>query len=291
MTKVDLREVTICAVSSDYPHLSLNSILRSSENCNFARALLFTDAPIPSHLNCEIVRINKITTLDEYSLFLLKNLHAYIDTKHVLIVQWDSFVTDPYAWNPKFLEYDYIGAKWEWHKDGKSVGNGGFSLRSKKLLETTALDFFNPIPNEPEDVQICRTYHNFLTNNHGIIFSDESTADAFSYERSTPLFPSFGFHGLFNIWRHLNDIEVLELLGELTHRTITSREYIELMLQYFNLRKFSVLEAMYKKITLFLDANEFNKLVSILTGDKNFADFFLQLCENLLKKKEGFPIP
>jgi hypothetical protein len=42
---------------------------------------------------------------------------------------------NPAAWDPEFLDWDYIGAKWFWAEAGKRVGNGGFSLRSYKLLE------------------------------------------------------------------------------------------------------------------------------------------------------------
>ena len=35
---------------------------------------------------------------------------------------------------PPFSHCDYIGAQWFWHNDGMRVGNGGFSLRSRKLL-------------------------------------------------------------------------------------------------------------------------------------------------------------
>src|ERR1700687_3454326 len=40
----------------------------------------------------------------------------------------------PAAWREEFLGCDYIGAQWFWHDDAMRVGNGGFSLRSRKLL-------------------------------------------------------------------------------------------------------------------------------------------------------------
>ena len=42
---------------------------------------------------------------------------------------------DGAAWRPEFLDYDYIGAVWPHVLDKYNVGNGGFSLRSKALLE------------------------------------------------------------------------------------------------------------------------------------------------------------
>lgn len=82
----------------------------------------------------------------EYSRFVLQDLHTYIETSHVLIVQADGFVLNPGLWNPGWLDYDYVGAPWpETLRVGKyviplanRVGNGGFSLRSRRLLKMTA---------------------------------------------------------------------------------------------------------------------------------------------------------
>jgi len=62
-----------------------------------------------------------------------------------LLVQPDGFVINPDKWDNQFFEYDYIGAPWEqvphsyldpWGKPHR-VGNGGFSFRSKKLLDVS----------------------------------------------------------------------------------------------------------------------------------------------------------
>ena len=49
-------------------------------------------------------------------------------------MQWDGYAVNPGAWDAAFLDCDYLGAKWSWHKDAMRVGNGGFSLRSRRLL-------------------------------------------------------------------------------------------------------------------------------------------------------------
>ena len=56
----------------------------------------------------------------------------------MLLIQWDGYVVNPEAWDPAFLGCDYLGAKWYWHDDGMRVGNGGFSLRSRRLLDALA---------------------------------------------------------------------------------------------------------------------------------------------------------
>lgn len=115
-------------------------------------------------------------------------------------MQWDGFVVRPEAWDPGFLDFDYIGAIWPQFDDGAVVGNGGFSLRSKRLLEACqSLD----VSSHPEDVTICRTHRVLLEQEFGIRFADPATAARFSYERSNRTGAEFGFHGAFNLPSHL----------------------------------------------------------------------------------------
>jgi len=98
-------------------------------------------------------------------------------------------------WQSDFLAYDYIGAVWPQYDDGHTVGNGGFSLRSRKLLDALASD--DIVARNPEDVCIARTYRSLLEQRWGIRFADEKTAHRFSFERAPRLFASsFGFHGM-----------------------------------------------------------------------------------------------
>ena len=57
----------------------------------------------------------------------------------MLIIQHDGFILNHKAWDNEFLNYDYIGAPVYWMGNKLiEVGNGGFSLRSKKLLKIIA---------------------------------------------------------------------------------------------------------------------------------------------------------
>jgi hypothetical protein len=85
----------------------------------------------------------------------------------VLLVQWDGYVCNPDAWDPAFLDCDYIGAKWFWHNDAMRVGNGGFSLRSRRLLE--ALQDPRIALSVVEDETICRTFRPLLERDYGIV--------------------------------------------------------------------------------------------------------------------------
>ena len=89
--------------------------------------------------------------------------------------------------------------QWHWHDDGMRVGNGGFSLRSRRLLE--ALQDPRIALADAEDETICRTFRPLLEREYGIRFADESLADRFSFEAAYPVGRPFGFHGLFNFCR------------------------------------------------------------------------------------------
>lgn len=118
---------------------------------------------------------------NDYSRFMLKELANQFSTSHVLTIHADGYVLNWKAWDDEFLEYDYIGATWT-YKDNMNVGNGGFSLRSKKLCDILATNFIEPDLMHPEDHCICRTYRKSLENNFGIKFAPEEVANRFAIE-------------------------------------------------------------------------------------------------------------
>jgi hypothetical protein len=142
-----------------------------------------------------VVRIPHIGTLPAYSHFMLKELSRYVDTPHVLIIQYDGFVLKPEAWDDRFLEYDYIGAPW-FHTDGFNVGNGGFSLRSRRLLDVLSRDP-EIVPGPAEDDDIGRKYRGRLER-AGLTFAPEDVASRFSFEGNRKYGRmwngQFGFH-------------------------------------------------------------------------------------------------
>ncbi len=169
------------------------------------------------------IKINPLTSREAYSEFMIKKLNEYVDTEFVLVIQYDGFILKPVAWSDDFLKYDYIGAPW-WYVDGSpNVGNGGFSMRSKKLLEILAND-----PHitdfHPEDDRICRFYGNYLKEK-GIVFALDEVARRFSVETFKTPRPGFqnkwedqfGFHGYYtDITEWLKDHSELTEIMETT---------------------------------------------------------------------------
>ena len=139
-----------------------------------------------------------INSVQDYNRFILNELHKYINTSHCLVVQLDGFPMNVDAWTDEFLEYDYIGAPWvnfpqmpapEW------IGNGGFSLRSKKLLDAVAE--LNSDGSCLEDNFIC-VENRKLLENKGLEFAPVRLAKKFSVENNTYT-GQFGFHGKLTI--------------------------------------------------------------------------------------------
>ena len=210
-----MKEITIVAASDLYIKETINALKVSSKLLNTYNTILFT-----SHSNLKSIKNNfiifeKIKPLrskSDYSNFLMFELYKYIKTSHVLIVQWDGFIINPKKWRKSFLLYDYIGApfiprikSFSYSRDLNDnfyvIGNGGFSLRSKKLIEAPSkYNLFdnNKITNTNEDGFYCVLHRKFLESK-GFKWAPFNVAKDFSIE--SPLNISelidlpFGFHG------------------------------------------------------------------------------------------------
>lgn len=139
----------------------------------------------------------------EYSRFMLQGLVDYIDTDVCVTAHWDGYGVNKDRWQDDFLNYDYIGAPWPASMNSARVGNGGFSLRSKRWLKATA-DLVSGwyYRGQPEDDWACRTQRAFFFS-QGLRIAPLAVAAAFSIEHPVAEFPNrtlrdtLGFHGAF----------------------------------------------------------------------------------------------
>ena len=183
----------------------------SSENIDFGAIKLLTSAqPKIKYPDIEYVPI-KPMNLEEFNKTMIEDLHKHFETTHCLFVQADSFVVNYKLWKDEFLKYDYIGAPWSdelvinenlvLNVKKNPVGNGGFSLRSRKLLRTTAKIDYDSLkfPLKSEDVVICHYLYDKMIE-EGIKFAPPKLAAQFSIENVNNLYGQnlnsvFGFHG------------------------------------------------------------------------------------------------
>ena len=200
--------LTLVAIDCAYPALAAKALRRSAALLPAARVLLLTDTQ-EKFESIETRRITPIKSRAAYSQFMLKQLADHIDMDYALVVQWDGFVIHDSAFADEFANYDYIGAKWPHVAGDFKVGNGGFSLRSKKLLNALRDDAIVYVDEENEDESICIRYRELLEKKYGIAFADERVADRFAFDVSRPIGRTLGFHGVFNFWQVMSNDELV----------------------------------------------------------------------------------
>jgi len=214
---MQLPDVTLCCIDTREPARALWALQRCMAQSRFAEVLLFTNASLvrspPDGVRIIDVRVESI---EAYSQFMLRGLAPHVHTSHLLVAQWDGFVRDAARWDASFLGYDYIGAPWRDAAPERAVGNGGFSLRSRRLLH--ALLDPDVTITHPEDESICLVNRELLERRHGVRIAPLEVARRFSYERVEPPAPTFGFHGLFNFPRELPADEVAAIVASLPDR-------------------------------------------------------------------------
>jgi len=220
---LDLPDLTLVAIYTVAHELTEMAVAECTRHVRFGDVKLFTDRPLRSQ--GDAVQIEPFGDLMQAGIFTTYEVPRYIRTSHVLFIQWDSWIVDPSMWRPEFLECDYIGAPW-WYRDGLNVGNSGFCIRSKALL-----DFLAAHPKEfpigsPEDDVLCRQYRPRLPQ---FKWADEKLAAEFSFERTRiPGGRSFGFHGMFNWPYVLTDAQIAARLLRATGYVLGSQHCSEM---------------------------------------------------------------
>lgn len=195
MNKINLENVTLsCIVGrKEFFESSFLAVLYSTKDINFGKVQLLSCVSF-YYPGIECIQMPEFS-LDEYNKFMIDDYHKYINTDYVLHVQYDGFVINAGRWEDDFLNYDYIGALWpENHIDDPPiledtrVGNGGFTLRSKKLLVALKDNFkydgsISKRWNKPynEDALICRKWRSELEK-IGVKFAPKNIAAKFSIE-------------------------------------------------------------------------------------------------------------
>jgi hypothetical protein len=186
--------------------VDIDRLILASDICRkdfeFADVALLSSIPSPRP---EVRAIEPLRSIKEYSEFMLKKVADHVNTEFVLIIQHDGFILNPDAWSEEFLAYDYIGAPWL--IDGAQVvGNGGFSMRSRRLCALTQSDptiqLGSKEPHkyaENEDWVISVIFREYLEA-QGIRFAPAEVGHRFSLEQNEVYggvwSGEFGFHGL-----------------------------------------------------------------------------------------------
>jgi hypothetical protein len=201
---LSLKNVTLVAVTSIKIDETIKALEKSCQFIDFYDVKLITDKNI-AHEKIKIKKCNPINSIDEYSRFMIYELKNHIETDFVLVVQYDGFVINPNYWDDIFFEYDYIGAPWPKNKFFNDenvnirVGNGGFSFRSKKILELPSkLEIpFNSYKGYYNEDGFLTAAHRKTLIENGVKYAPVEIAGKFSKELECDDVPNqktFGFH-------------------------------------------------------------------------------------------------
>lgn len=219
-SKLRLPTVTLALAETLSHDLARLAVLDCLGHADFGDVVIYSDdfnkLSIPGARN---IKVDNWPSKQACQEFVYGGLSQEIRTPHVLFIEWDSGIIDPEMWKSEFLEYDYIGSPWG-YKNEHNVGNGGFSLRSKALLNY--LDGHKhkvPINSPFADDLVCRKYRDVLEL-EGFCWASEPLAHDFAFERCRPSPKSrhFGFHGMFN-WPIVFPPDELKMRMELASKS------------------------------------------------------------------------
>jgi hypothetical protein len=222
---IELPNVTLVSIdTTDDLSGTLNAVYTSMKGINFGNVKIITTKEQIKN-NSSLTNENfifeesivDIKNYKDYNHYVIYNLHNHVNTSHCLLVQPDGFVLFPEKWDNSWLEYDYIGAPWAYVEDAyidpfgnhHRVGNGGFSLRSRKFLEvptkvevpweTNNSNFYwmpEGVINYHEDGNVC-VHNRHIFIEQGCKYAPVEIAVRFSQETRVSecdgIIP-FGFH-------------------------------------------------------------------------------------------------
>jgi hypothetical protein len=235
---MSLKKITYLSIipnKSEKEYQDVDSIIKignnSSDKLAFGKKIIYTyQKPTIDSGDFEIKIIDEIP-YNKFNNFVLQKYSELFDTDYAINFHSDGFIQNQEAWNDNFLEYDYIGAPLKipitQTEYRAVVGNGGFSLRSRKICEEIknlsssgylpkhldvlgdtliTKDIFKMIPSffGNEDVYIS-FFCNKILKEKGFKIADFHTASLFSTEYFSALntkysespkdmVSSFGFH-------------------------------------------------------------------------------------------------
>jgi hypothetical protein len=127
--------------------------------------------------------IDKIASIGQYSNLLKSSIFwDSINEEHLLLFQYDSVCFGKFQ--DKFLDYNYLGAKWpEKITQLPNIynGNGGTSYRKKSVMSyiTSKYNYYLYDTNLPEDVYFAK-----YLNKEGLNIYDDNILEEFSFENS-----------------------------------------------------------------------------------------------------------
>ena len=207
--KKQLNDITLVAYSSNDVKENIEALQKCMEYFDFGAVKIISHKQpenIPNGITYEQGR--EIHDYMDFNHYVFSDFGKHINTSHMLMVQHHAYILHPELWKDEWLQYDYAGAPWmiipnSYLTDDEErvrVGNGGFSLRSRKLLFAPtklglSLEQRQGFYNEDGNLTI---YHRKAMLGYGIKYMPVEEAAIFAYENPVPeninIKEFFGYH-------------------------------------------------------------------------------------------------
>jgi hypothetical protein len=214
-----MKKITVVIAGNNNHDMMKFSIETTLKNLpEWEDVIVFGDRPVIDY--GQFVQLPADFSKDAYNQLCLKGLFPYIKTDFVLVIQHDGMAVNSCCWNNDFYNYDYIGPAWSdkfsWVGPTERVGNGGFSLRSLKLLSALQDPGIVSSPGartNNEDAVICQGFASYLKSKYMINYAPVELADQFGHEWNNFTGNTFGFHGVFNSPLYFNQEDTMRFLN------------------------------------------------------------------------------
>jgi len=206
---LDLSRCTLLFVETRAHKITERVIADCLSKANFGDILIYTDKP--ELIPVAGARYEHVPDFPNKKLagqFYYGQAMAKVETDFALMLEWDGGIFDASKWRPEFFDYDYIGAPWVVRPgDPYPVGNGGFTLMSRKLGHFVNANLrAYPVST---DWDFCRVQRPNYERN-GFKWPSAELASFFSWELGPRNPDHFGYHGAFTWPYVLTKDECLE---------------------------------------------------------------------------------
>jgi len=212
--KIKIPDVTLLAISSTEEEGSIKSLVKCCEQIEFGNVKFVSHKKpesMPDFITWEYCP--QIKSFYDFDCYVFPNIGNHIQTSHMLMVQSHAWIIHAELWDDNWLQYDFIGSPWVERSEFISfstgemvrVGNGGFSLRSKKILDLPQ-KLNLPVVSDrgyTSDDGLLNSYYRKIFLENGINYPDVHIASRFAFENivseNIDIVP-FGFHKFLPPW-------------------------------------------------------------------------------------------
>jgi hypothetical protein len=218
---LDLSNTTLVIVVTRGHEISRLAVEACVQRASFGGVLIYTNdrSRIQTSFDgARYVDVPDWPNKTEAGRFYYSEAMKNVETSHALLIEWDGGIFDPSKWRADFFNYDYIGAPWIVH-DNNKVGNGGFTLMSRRL----GVFLYEHRAHMPcmTDFDVCRRWRQQLEREGGFRWPGVDVAADFAWELGPRSPNNFGYHGTFT-WPRMLDRDDLITRA----RAMTSDPYI-----------------------------------------------------------------